>query len=300
MQVGVLYFLGAICVISSWSHVGNFQQIMSLIFIIDGQLRTCVPNYEVDYFKTRRQLLVQFVLVNMIPALLSMVNCVIIREHEYSVKVFTTCFWVLCYSPICMTTFKEFQFFNLLLIIKSKLLLVNMQLEKLGNASAAQLRVPQRIVTPLFVKVKSVSKTALTPLPSPKEVEEQIPSEVSSEALQQLMLIYSNACDAVELLMKCFSWFLLCLTVVIFMSITVETYNVFVIFLMKLNINNYQLTLLLSWIVTEICVLILNVNICSDTNDVVVAISGKCCSLINKIIFHYSCVAPDRCCIKSI
>lgn len=258
IQVILSFCLGGLCPITSWMYSKKFHLFFATIFEIDEKLKSFICDLHINYCNKRRTMMRKLCLLICMPLFLSMVNCTILKSSK--IDVMTFCYWFLCFLPFTMTCFKQFQFCNLLNLIKEKLEFINRELSHMSNCPKLN-KTREPLTTPLIITVQSHLKDDF------KNDNMKISNlRIPYVNLEELMHIFSVICDALELLMDIFSWYLLMLTSLIFGSITVEIYNVIVILLMNLNFNIYQVTLLISWILALIYILICNVNLCSKTN----------------------------------
>ncbi|XP_075167509.1 putative gustatory receptor 2a [Haematobia irritans] len=241
-QLLFLFLLGGYAVLNTWLNLQQLHGLLSWISQIDGQLEH-VTGREVNYLQMRKSMFVQLIVVILVSASLSMANCVVIYLGPEFPNVMSTCFWFVCFFPILLLTLKEFQFYNLMFILKSKFDLINNEISRYIRRN------------PHFTMVKPLS-----------DLEGLAKPQCSVETLKQLLQIYANLADCVELLLNIFAWHLLFLTTASFGVITIQGYNLFAALVAhKIAIDAYQLIVVICWIFVQIAVVGINVSACSKT-----------------------------------
>ncbi|XP_037941278.1 putative gustatory receptor 28b [Teleopsis dalmanni] len=253
-QIGSLFLLGGLAVLTSWLHLPNMLKLCNLIYKIDQYLKVYM-NVQIDYKQLRRRLLIEFTLLFLVPTTLSMVNCVVIQPIP-DLSFNSSCYWFICFAPIMLLTFKEFQFYNLLFILKSKYDLIN---EKLQFYIHGLDKKKEKLKS----KSNSISEVPLASIVTTTSVKEM--EILGVDTLQNLLDIFSLITDAVELVLKIFSWHLLLTTTISFLTITVQSYNLFAVLMKALEMLPYQIFFIIAWILIQILTIGINVSACSMT-----------------------------------
>ncbi|CAD7013831.1 unnamed protein product [Ceratitis capitata] len=262
-QVYTLFTLGLVAWITSWTHMEEQCRLCALIMKIDQRLRDIVE-IDFDYKTLRKQLIWQLGLELLIAFPLSMVNCIIIQPDEKSFMPMSTCFWFICFAPISLLIFKQFQFCHLMRLLKTKFELINNKLCKFNRDTHFACG-RRRIMT--VRKMNSVSEVPLTAtIATSAAVEAELTEEPNVDILQKLLTIYSNVSDGVDLVLSIFGCHLLCLTAVSFGVITVQSYNLFSLVSHTLKIHVYEIVFIVAWILVQIMAIAVNVFICSRTS----------------------------------
>ncbi|XP_011292174.2 gustatory and pheromone receptor 32a-like [Musca domestica] len=242
-QLLSLFILGGFGVLHNWLNMQQLQLLLSRIARIDEQLDRATGR-AVNYACMRKKLLMQFVVVFVLTASMSMINCIIIYSDSDNLIFSSSCFWFVCFFPILLLTFKEFQFYNMIFLVKSKFEIINEELTRYGSNSQSQRdRMPNDLLE-IFPK-----------------------SKCSEDDLKQLLHIYVNLSDCVDLLLRIFAWHLVSLTSVSFGVITIQGYNLFAALIVRvLHMSSYHLTVTIGWIFLQIGVICINVSVCSATD----------------------------------
>ncbi|XP_073848276.1 putative gustatory receptor 28b [Musca autumnalis] len=242
-QLVSLFILGAYSVFSNWTNIKSMQQLLTWITKIDYQLEK-VTGRAMNYTRMRKHILIQFVVVFVVTASLSMINCIIIFSGTEPLSLTSSCFWFVCFFPILFLTFREFQFYNLIFLLKSKYELINEELARFVGNSPLRPNQMQNDLIEIFPKTKCCA-----------------------DVLKELLDIYGNLSDCVELLLRIFAWHLVLLTSVSFGVITIQSYNLFAALIVHvLHMSNYHLTVTIGWICLQIGVIAMNVSVCSETD----------------------------------
>ncbi|XP_039956652.1 putative gustatory receptor 2a [Bactrocera tryoni] len=263
-QVFTLFGLGLIAWVTAWTHMDEQCRLHALITRIDQHLRE-IDDIQFDYKSLRRRLFWQLGLQLLIAFPLSMVNCIIILPDEMPFSPFSTCYIFICFMPISVLIFKQFQFYNLMHVLKTKLDLINNKLSKF-NRNTRFTSERRHIVT--VRKSNSVSEVPLT----------------------ALLTIYSNVSDGIDLVLRIFGWHLLFLTAVSFGVITVQSYNLFSLISHSLVIPTYHVVFIVSWILVQVMAFAVNILICGKTSRMM----ETTISILHKIRLS-SNEAPDAC-----
>lgn len=266
-QLLFLFILGAYGVLNSWVNIQRFQRLLAWIAKIDRQLELATGR-ELNYTRMRTALFIQVIVVGFMTASLSMVNCVVIFSGPESISFWSCCFWFVCFFPILLLSFKEFQFYNMMYVLKSKFDRINVELARYGGSSLLWPKSPQSDL------IERISKPLCT-----------------METLRQLMHIYANLADCVELLLRLFAWHLVLLTSASFGVITIQGYNLFAALIAEtMHMSSYQLTVIICWIFVQMSVIGINVGTCCMTDKAVSIFDSSWpfpyVSHTNELIFH--------------
>lgn len=262
-QIVFLFVLGSYGLINTWCNISQLHRLFMWISKIDHELEE-VTGRVLNYGPMRKKLFLQFFVAFLVPSSLSMVNCIVIHFGPDKIDVLSTCFWFVCFAPIMLLTFKEFQFYNLMFVLKTKFDIINKELLQYGGDNLLSCR--KKIKRDLLNSVKPVCST---------------------DIIRKLLEIYSNTADCVDLLLKVFDWHLLLFTSASFAVITVQGYNLFAALIVHtMEMDNYQLTVIMGWIIVQIMIIGLNVGTCGMTSK---AVSFFFYNSFNKImIFKFS------------
>lgn len=265
-QVFTLFVLGLIAWITAWTHMEEQCRLHALITRIDQQLRE-IDDIHFDYKSLRRRLFWQLGLQLIIAFPLSMVNCIIILPDEMAFSPFSTCYIFICFMPISVLIFKQFQFYNLMHILKTKFDLINIKLSEFNRNTRFTTSERTHIVT--VRKSNSVSEVPLTAVPTASKNVDLMNEEPNVDLLQKLLTIYSNVSDGIDLVLRIFGWHLLFLTAVSFGVITVQSYNLFSLISHSLVMPTYHIVFIVSWILVQVMAFTVNIIICGRTSRMV-------------------------------
>lgn len=274
-QIVFLFVLGSYGLLNTWCNISKMQHLFLWISRIDYQLEE-VTGRKTNYMRMRKKLFLQFFVVFLVPSCLSMVNCIVIHFGPNQIDVVSACYWFVCFTPILLLTLKEFQFYNLMFVLKTKFDTINRELLEYGGDN-------------LFSSHKVIKK----------DVFHSIQPACSTDIIRKLLEIYSNTADCVDLLLKVFDWHLLLLTSASFGVITVQGYNLFAALIVhSMKMDSYQLTVVTGWIFVQILVIGLNVGTCGMTSKAVsfIAILRKKRKKFVYLpdVFDWSLVAPHQ------
>lgn len=241
-QIVFLFVLGSYGLLNTWFNLPQMHRLFLWITKIDQQLEE-VTGQEINYTRMRRKLFVQFFVVFLVPSCLSMVNCIVLHFGPEEIDLFSNCFWFVCFEPILLLTFKEFQFYNLMYVLKTKFDIINKELLQYGGDNLLSCRKKSR-----------------------ENILSGIKPECTTDIVKKLLEIYSNIADCADLLLKVFAWHLLFLTSASFGVLTVQGYNLFAaLILHTLEMDSYQLFVVMGWVLVQIIVIGINVGTCCMT-----------------------------------
>ncbi|XP_023300973.2 putative gustatory receptor 2a [Lucilia cuprina] len=242
-QIVFLFVLASYGLLNTWFNISKMHGLFLWISKIDHQLEE-VTGRELNYTRMRKKLFIQFFVVFLVPSCLSMVNCIVLHFGPNKIDIWSTCFWFVCFAPILLLTFKEFQFYNLMFVLKTKFDIINKELLQYGGDNLLSRRKKPR-----------------------KDVLNSVKPACSTDIIRKLLEIYSNTADCVDLLLKVFGWHLLLFTSASFGVITVQGYNLFAALIVHtMEMDGYQLTVVTGWILVQILIIGLNVGTCGMTS----------------------------------
>lgn len=251
-QIVFLFVLGSYGLLNTWLNLPQIHRLFLWITKIDRQLEE-VTGRELNYTGMRKKLFAQFFVVFLVPSCLSMVNCIVLHFGPEEIDLFSACFWFVCFAPILLLTLKEFQFYNLMYVLKTKFDLINKELLQYGGDNLLSCR--KRSQDNMLNSIKP---------------------ECSTDVVKKLLEIYSNIADCADLLLNVFAWHLLFLTSASFGVITVQGYNLFAaLILHSLEMDSYQLFVVLGWVLVQITVIGINVGTCCMTAKAVSIVLWK-------------------------
>lgn len=262
-QIFSLFLLGSFDIISSWKSSGRLLGVIQNIKRIDNKFSQL--NIEMNYRKTRTVAFVQIGFLFWIPVFVSMVNCVVIRSVFEGLS---TCYFFICFGPIFYVTFREFQFFNMMFLLKSKVDKVNQKLcdifkdgnlfesdedeDFLNCAASVELN-----ICDINIEKKEGGKED-----SRKDEEQEVIS-----TLWALSHISADINENLQQVMSIFSGHLVLMTAASFTAMTVQGYNLFAMLIKSLALNYYDVTVTVVWLSIQICIVWVNVVACHETSN---------------------------------
>lgn len=253
-QVFSLFAMGAFDTLSSWRNSQKLMSVVNSIQQIDTELLRLKIN--ISYRKERKQGFIQFGVLMLIPVFVSMVNCLVITNVF---KKLSPCYLFICFIPIFFVTFREFQFFNIMFIIKSKSEEINKKLlvmfselvEKIENTWCSGCKV-NIIYFEKHTDCKLNEKFS-----------------VVADSLWRLSKISSMVHESLDQVMEIFSGHLVLLTAVSFSAMTVQGYNLFALIMSTITMNYYNIVVTIVWLGVQMCCVWVNVVVCNETLNVV-------------------------------
>lgn len=260
-QIFSLFLLGAFDVISSWKSSRHLMGVIGNIQKIDRKLGQL--GIEVNYKRIRTIAFLQIGCLLWIPVFVSMVNCIVIRSLF---ELWSACYFFICFGPIFYLTFREFQFFNLMFLLKSKVDKVNWKLREVfkgerffeADEDAEFLNCgPSLELNISEVNIGSKINS------NPKEEEER----KLIKTLWGLSHISADVSDNIQKVMSIFSGHLVFMTAASFGAMTVQGYNLFAILMQSLTLNHFDVTITVLWLGIQICTIWVNVVACHETSN---------------------------------
>lgn len=262
-QIFSLFLLGSFDVISSWKSSKSLMGVIGNIQKIDSKLGQL--GIEVNYKRIRTIAFLQIGCLLWIPVFVSMVNCIVIRSVF---EVWSACYFFICFGPIFFVTFREFQFFNLMFLLKSKVDKVNCKLceifkggrffETEEDADFSNCG-PSLELNICEINIGNKFEVNL----SPKEEEER----KVIKTLWGLSHISADVNDNVQQVMNIFSGHLVFMTAASFGAMTVQGYNLFAILIQSLTLNHFDVIVTVLWLGIQICTILVNVVACHETSN---------------------------------
>lgn len=253
-QVYSLFAMGAFDTISSWRNSKRFMNVVNSIQQIDTKLMGL--KIEVSYRKERKFAFIQIGFLLLIPVFVSMVNCLVITNVF---KKLSSCYLFICFIPIFYVTFREFQFFNMMFILKSKSEKINQKLLNMFSEPAK--KVDNSWSPTARVNIIDFEKYMAKKL---HEMDDEMVdtlwglSEISS-------MVHENLYHTMEI----FSGHLVFLTSVSFSAMTVQGYNLFALLMSTIAMNHYNIVVTVAWLGVQMCCVWVNVVACHETSNVV-------------------------------
>ncbi|XP_037926894.1 uncharacterized protein LOC119661569 isoform X2 [Hermetia illucens] len=241
-QIYSLFFIAALDVVWSWATLPKLVELVERIQHIDKSITSKLAT-TTSYNRHLRILYLQVVGLSIVPFCLSMVNCIILNERNFKLNA---CFWFICFAPILVITLKEFQFYNFMLLLKSKFTILNKELDVSGRKR--------------FVKLESATsiesdKECLTRL---ENSEERLRAK-----LKDIARISDEITTATKAVLELFSLHLFLVTSTALGVITVQIYNFYAFLIDYLYLDIFSIFATVTWICLQFAVVLLNVAVCS-------------------------------------
>uniref|UniRef100_A0A3F2ZD78 Gustatory receptor n=1 Tax=Lutzomyia longipalpis TaxID=7200 RepID=A0A3F2ZD78_LUTLO len=198
-----------------------------------------------------------------IPAGASMCLCAMISGlHEKGFELnLRLCYWFICFTPILLITLKEFQYYNLVRLIKNKVLALNRSLKKL-------------------VKWENIEG----------QHHKEMKLKIIKTHLESFRLIHSDIVDLTKDVQAFFGPFILVSVISAFGVITIQLYYIFATLIQTLHFNIPMTVITLIWTATQALLILANVHICSSTRNVCNEIGGTLITIREAVehpeIFH--------------
>lgn len=254
-QIFSLFLLGSFDVISSWKSSGRLMGVVQDIKRIDSKLGQL--GIDVNYRRIRTIAFIQIGCLLWIPVFVSMVNCVVIRSVFEGLS---SCYFFICFGPIFFVTFREFQFFNLMFLLKSKVDKVNNKLCEIFKDGRFFETGEEFLSMELNICEVEIEKTSGK---DPKEEEER---KVIT-TLWGLSHISADVNENLQQVMSIFSGHLVLMTAASFAAMTVQGYNLFAMLIKSLTLDYYDVTVTVVWLGIQICCIWVNVVACHETSN---------------------------------
>lgn len=124
-QIYAVFCVSMIALLTGIYYRDLVEKIFQRIAGIDRQF--CHLGILVSYHGCQKQLFIQLLILLIIPSGASMCLCAMI-SGVFMAGVKTKlglCYWFICFSPILLITMKEFQYYNLIRLVKKKINILN-------------------------------------------------------------------------------------------------------------------------------------------------------------------------------
>ncbi|KAL5288908.1 Gr32a family protein [Megaselia abdita] len=261
-QIFSLFLLGSFDVISSWKSSARLMGVIQDIKKIDRQLSRL--GIEVNYKRVRTIAFIQIGCLLWIPVFVSMVNCIVIRSVFEGLS---SCYFFICFGPIFYITFREFQFFNLMFLLKSKVDKVNKKLcEIFKDGRLFEDAEFLNCATSLELDICEVEIEKKENGPSKIEKNNEEEQKII-KMLWGLSHISANVNESLQQVMSIFSGHLVLMTAASFTAMTVQGYNLFALLIKSLTLNYYDVTVTVVWLGIQVCIIWVNVVACHETTN---------------------------------
>lgn len=251
-QIFSLFLLGSFDVLSSWKSSKRLMRVIQEIQKIDSKLGLLgVP---VNYKRIRVIAFLQIGCLLWIPVLVSMVNCIIIKSVF---KIWSSCYFFICFTPIFFITFREFQFFNLMFLLKSKVDKVNCKLCEIFESGTEEDADGE---TSLELNICEVNIDK-------RDEEEESNSKEIIKTLWGLSQVSADISENLQQVIQIFSGHLVLMTAASFGAMTVQGYNLFAMLIKSLTFDYFDVTIIVFWLGIQICTIWVNVVACHETSN---------------------------------
>lgn len=243
-QVYGLFLVALIAMITGWLNRWRVARIVQRIVNVDALLWNM--EIGVDYRSIRKKLVIQLTGLSLVPFGASMVNCFVLNQKT---SFYSLCYFFICFLPILVITFKEFQYYNSVLLIRQKIQMVNKKLGILAQETDSE--------------EQQCDTSFVSPQIQPVVMKSQ------ANILQNLSQIHAELMDILKEIQSIFGPHLLASILTAFGVIITQLYYLITGIVHELHYNVIMICMTLSWVAIQMLLILINVVVCSKTNETV-------------------------------